>query len=103
VYHSENFQKYGVCVRFDFVSCLSSEEESWHTVHSRNVNNQYCIVITPVEQSLQPVEYGWWQKQHLCSHCVSFTFAWGYYRLLLKNFCILCSVLNRWWGFTAKL
>jgi len=33
----------------------------------RNVNNKYCIVITPVEQSLQPVDYAWWQKQHtLC-------------------------------------
>jgi len=26
-------------------------------IHSRNVNNKYCIVITPVEQSLQPVDY----------------------------------------------
>jgi len=26
-----------------------------------------------------------------------------YSRLLLTNFCILCSVLNRCWGFTAKL
>jgi len=33
----------------------------------RYVNNKYCIVITQVEQSLQPVDYSWWQKQHtLC-------------------------------------
>jgi len=25
----------------------------------RNVNNKYYIVITPVEQSLQPVDYAW--------------------------------------------
>jgi len=30
----------------------------------RNVSNKYCIVITPVEQSLQPVDYAWWQKLH---------------------------------------
>jgi len=39
----------------------------------------------------------------VCSYCVSFTFAWGYCRLLFKHFCILCSVLNRYWGFTAML
>jgi len=33
-------------------------------MHSRNFNNKYCIVITPVEQSLQPLDYVWWQKQH---------------------------------------
>ena len=33
----------------------------------------------------------------LCSHCVSFTFAWCYCRLLFENFCILCSMLNRCW------
>jgi len=35
VYHSENFQKCSVCVRFYFVSCLSSEEESLHTLSKR--------------------------------------------------------------------
>jgi len=40
----------------------------------------------------------------VCSHCVSFAFAWSYcYRLLFESFCILCSVLNRCWGFTVKL
>jgi len=34
----------------------------------------------------------------LCSHCVSFTFVCGHCRLLLKNFCILCPVLNRLLG-----
>jgi len=33
------------------------------------------------------------------TRCVSFTFAWGYCRLLFKNFCILCSMLNHCWGF----
>ena len=33
-------------------------------IHSRNVNNKYCIVIVPVEKHLQPVNYAWWQKQH---------------------------------------
>jgi len=38
---------------------------------------KYCVVITPVEQSLQPVDYAWWQKQHsLCYR--SFTYAWVY-------------------------
>jgi len=32
VYHSENFQKCNVCARFDFISCLSSEEESLHAL-----------------------------------------------------------------------
>jgi len=26
-------------------------------MHSRNVNNKYCIVITALEQNLQPVDY----------------------------------------------
>jgi len=35
VYHSENFQKCSVCARFEFVTCLSSEEESLHTPSKR--------------------------------------------------------------------
>jgi len=35
MYHSENFQKCGVYVRFDFASHLSSEEESLHTLSKR--------------------------------------------------------------------
>jgi len=35
MYHSDNFQKCGVYVRFDFASCLSSEEESLHTLSKR--------------------------------------------------------------------
>jgi len=35
VYHSENFQKFTVCVRFDFVSYVSFEEESLHTLSKR--------------------------------------------------------------------
>jgi len=49
VYHSENSQKCCVHVRFDFVSRLSSEEESLHSLHSRNVNNKYCTaLLSPV-------------------------------------------------------
>jgi len=35
VYYSEKFRKCCVCVSFDFVSCLSSEEESLHTLSKR--------------------------------------------------------------------
>jgi len=28
-------------------------------MYSRNVNNKYCIVVTPVEHSLQSVGYAW--------------------------------------------
>jgi len=35
LYHSENFQKYIMCVRFNLVSCLSSEEESLQTRSKR--------------------------------------------------------------------
>jgi len=63
-------------------------------MHSWNVNDKYCIAITPVEQSLHPVYYAWWQEQHsllICSYCVSFTFALGYCRLLFKHFCFMFS------------
>jgi len=33
-------------------------------IHSWNVNDKYCIAIAPVEQSLNPVDYAWRQKQH---------------------------------------
>jgi len=33
-------------------------------LHSLNVTYKYCIVITPVEQSLQPIDYTCCQKQH---------------------------------------
>jgi len=59
-------------------------------MHSWNVNDKYCIAITPVEQSLHAVDYAWWQKQYsllICSYCVCLTFAWGYCRLLFKHFC----------------
>jgi len=39
----------------------------------------------------------------LFSYCVSFTFVCGYCWLLFNNFCVLFSVFNRCWGFTAKL
>jgi len=32
-------------------------------MHSISVNNNYSIIIT-IEQSLQSVDYAWWQKQH---------------------------------------
>jgi len=46
-----------------FVSCLYLLRTRVCT-DFRNVINKYCIVITPVEQSLQPVDYAWWQKQY---------------------------------------
>jgi len=48
-FNSEIFQKCSVCLPFDFVSCLSFEEES--CTELRKVSNKYCIVIAPVEQS----------------------------------------------------
>jgi len=66
-------------------------------IHSWNVNDKYCIAITPVEQSFHPVDYAWWQKQHsvlICSYCVSFTFAWGHCRLLFKHFCFYVQCLT---------
>jgi len=41
MYRSENFQKCGVYVRFDFASYLSSKKESLHTLS--NVNNK-CLI-----------------------------------------------------------
>jgi len=29
-------------------------------IHCWNVNDKYCVAITPVEQSLQPLDYAWW-------------------------------------------
>jgi len=37
VYQSKNFQKCSACVYFDFVSCLSSEEESLDTLSKRHL------------------------------------------------------------------
>jgi len=36
---------------------IASEDESLHRLSKHQ--NKYCIVITPVEQSLQPVDYAW--------------------------------------------
>jgi len=86
-------------VRFNFISCLSSEEESLHTLSERQPQILYCVIITPVEQSLQPVDYAWWQKQPAL-----FTRVYVCLGLLYAtNICILCSVLNRYWGFATKL
>jgi len=60
VYHSEKFQKYGVCLRLLlFLACLLRTRVY---TDFRNVDSKYYIVITPVEQSLQTVNYAWWQK-----------------------------------------
>jgi len=62
VYHSEKFQKCSVCLRFDFVSCHLLRKRV--CIHSWNVNYKYWIAVTPVEQSLHPLEYAQWQKRH---------------------------------------
>jgi len=46
-----------------FISCLYLLRTRVCT-DFRNVNNKHCIIITPVEQILQPVDYAWWQKQY---------------------------------------
>jgi len=80
-------------VCFDFVSYLSSEEESLHT-DSRNVNNKNTVFLSHqwnkvCSQETMPGD----RNSTLCSQCVSFMFAWGCCILLFKNFCILCSLL----------
>ena len=105
VYHYKIFQKCSVGYVYILILLLVYLLRKRVCIHFWNVNSKYCTAITAVRQSLQPLDYAWLQQQHrlLWSHCVSFTFAWGYCRLLFKNFCILCSVPNRWWCFTAKL
>jgi len=63
VYHSENFQK--CSVRLRLLLFLAYLLRTRVCTDFRNVNNKYFIVITSVEQSLQPVDYAWWQKQHI--------------------------------------
>jgi len=100
--NSENFWKCSVCVRFDFVSCLSSEEESLRTLETSTINT---ILLSPQlstvcsQETYMPGD----RNGMLCSHCVGFTFAWGYcIAYYYKIFCILCSVPNRCRGFTAQ-
>jgi len=80
-----------VCVRFDFVFTYLLRQRV--CIDSWNVNNKYCIDITSVKQTLQPVDYAWWQKQH-----TMFTLCQLYVCLVLLQAtiyecCILCSVL----------
>jgi len=98
--NSATFQKCSVCARFD-VSCLSSEgrEHPW-TLETSSINttllsHQWSKVYS---QETMPGD----RNSILCSHCVNFTFTWGYCRLLFKSFCILCSVPYRCLSFTAK-
>jgi len=42
---------------FDFVSCYLLRKRV--CIHSWNVNNKYCIAITPVEQRFHPVDSAW--------------------------------------------
>jgi len=57
-----------------------------------------------VEQSLQPVDYAMVTETAHCVHTVlalrlsGVTVGYSF-----KNFCILYSVINSCWGFTAKL
>jgi len=62
VYHSDNFLKRSVRMH-TLILFLAYLLRKRVCIRSRNVIYKYCI-ITPVEQSLQPVEYAWWQKQH---------------------------------------
>jgi len=39
---SENFQKCSVCPRFDFSSCLTSEDESLHRLSKRQQKILHC-------------------------------------------------------------
>jgi len=70
-----------VCVRFNFVSCFSSEKRV--CIDSRNVNYNTVVLSyqwsKPCRQETIPGD----RNNILCTHCVSFTFAWGYCRLLL--------------------
>jgi len=98
--NSATFQKCSVCARFD-VSCLSSEgrEHPW-TLETSSINttllsHQWSKVYS---QETMPGD----RNSILCSHCVNFTFTWGYCRLLFKSFCILCSVPYRCLSFTTK-
>jgi len=45
----------------------------WGREFTYTLNNKYCIVITPVEKSLQSVDCAWQQKQH-----TMFTRCWLY-------------------------
>jgi len=59
-------RRYVPGLRFDFVSFLSSVKRV--CIDSQNVNNKYCIVITPVEQNLSPGDYILLQK-HMFAFC----------------------------------
>jgi len=50
VYHSERFQKWSV---YAFILFLAYLLRNRVCMHSRNVNNKYFIVITPLEQSFK--------------------------------------------------
>jgi len=93
MYHSENFRKCSVCVRFDFVSCRLLSK-SLHTLLKRQRQILHCYHTSGAKFA---VDYAWWQKQDsllICSYCVSFTFAWGYCTLLLKHFCLYVQCLT---------
>ena len=75
--------------------CHSSLWDLLHLSYSREpvMTLDYQILLKSPPLTLLAGSYRGWQKQLLRSQCVSFMFAWGYCRLLFKNFCILCSVL----------
>jgi len=50
-----NIFRNAVCLRFGFVSCHLLRKRV--CIDSWNVNNKYCIAITPVEPNLHPVDY----------------------------------------------
>jgi len=70
-----------------FISCLYLLRTRICT-DFRNVNNKNCIIITPVEQSLQPVDYAWWQKQHTMTEAAHIV--WQKQHTAHIVFCGLC-------------
>jgi len=50
--------KHAVCM-YALILLLTDLLRNRVCIHSRNVNNKFWIVITSVEQSLQPVDHVW--------------------------------------------
>jgi len=83
MYHSENFQKCSVCLRlllflaYSFWGREFAQTFETSKINTALLSHQWSKACS---QSTMPGDRN-------STHCVSFTFAWGYCRLLLKNFC----------------